>query len=118
MLVAGRGKAPGILTTSGAFLFEILTIVSCVILEAKNLSPDQKVVIEGLLGRSILQTETISVRAIETPGMSEASRHELADELRRYLAEMDARRPVFQDDEEEILDEAMRSVRPGYRPHK
>ena len=85
----------------------------------KDLSPHQKAVIESLLGRTILEDEEISVRAIQTPPLSDQRRKELAEELRRYFAEVDARRQSGSAEEaEEILNEAMRSVRPGYRPHQ
>ena len=85
----------------------------------KDLSPHQKAVIESLLGRTILEDEEISVRAIQTPALSDQRRKELAEELRRYFAEVDARRqPGSAEEAEEILNEAMRSVRPGYRPHQ
>ena len=43
---------------------------------AKDLSPDQKTVLESLLGRRILADEAISVRAIEPPALSEHRRQE------------------------------------------
>jgi hypothetical protein len=86
---------------------------------AKDLSPDQKKVIESLLGRRILEDEAISVRAIEPPPLSDQRRQEMAVELRKYFAEVDAhRRPGSAEEAEEILTEAIRSVRPGYRPHQ
>ncbi len=89
------------------------------IVEAKNLSPDQKAVIENLLGRRVLHTETISLRSIKAAPMPDEARHKLANELQAYFAKLDARRqPATEAEEEEILNEAMRSVRPGYRPHK
>jgi hypothetical protein len=89
------------------------------ILEAKDLSPSQKAVIEDLLGRQVFHDETISIRAIDAPRMSEARRRELVTELQTYFAKVDAKRkPGTKADEEEILNEAMRSVRPGYRLHK
>ena len=85
---------------------------------AKDLSPDQKKAIESLLGRCVLEDEAISVRAIEPPALSDQRRQELADELRRYFAEVDARRkPGSAEEADEILTEAIRSTRPGYRPH-
>ena len=43
-------------------------------------------------------------------------RRAMADALRRHFAEMDERTKDVSDDEaEEILDVAIRSVRPGYR---
>jgi hypothetical protein len=85
---------------------------------AKDLSPDQKAVIEGLLGRA-LEGEVISIRAIEPPAVSEERKHELAGQLKNYFAEVDARRkPGSPEEAEDIIDEAMRSIRPGYRLHR
>ena len=86
---------------------------------AKDLSPGQKTVIESLLGRRVLEDEAISVRAIESPALSDQQRQEMAEELRKYFAEVDARRkPGSAEEAEEILTEAIRSSRPGYRPHQ
>jgi hypothetical protein len=85
---------------------------------AKDLSRDQKEVIEGLLGRRVLENEAISIRAIEPPALSVQGRQEQTEELRKYFAEVDARRmPGSPEQAEEILTEAIRSSRPGYRPH-
>jgi len=35
--------------------------------KAKDLSPDQKATIEGLLGRAVAENEEISIRTITTP---------------------------------------------------
>jgi hypothetical protein len=84
---------------------------------AKDLSPDQKAVIESLLGRQLLESEDISVRAFEPAPLSDQRRREIADELRKYFAEVDANRKDVSDDEaEEIINEALRSTRPNYRP--
>jgi hypothetical protein len=86
---------------------------------AKDLSPDQKAAIESLLGRRVLEDEAISVRAIEPPVLSDQRRLELAEELARYFAEVDARRKRGSAEEaDEILTEAIRSSRPGYRQHQ
>ncbi len=86
---------------------------------AKDLLPDQKAVIESLLGRRVLENEAISVRAIELPPLSDQRRREQTAELRKYFAEVDARRkPGSPEEAEEILTEAIRSSRPGYRPHR
>jgi hypothetical protein len=86
---------------------------------AKDLSPDQKAVIESLLGRRVLEDEAISVRAIEPPPLSDQRRKELVEELGKYFAEVDARRkPGSAEEAEEILTEAIRSTRPNYRPHQ
>lgn len=84
---------------------------------AKNLSPDQKAAIESLLGRRLLESEDISVRAFEPSPVSDRRRLEIADELRKYFAEVDANRKEVSDDEaEEIINEALRSTRPHYEP--
>ena len=86
---------------------------------AKDLSADQKAVIEGLLGRRVLENETISIRTIEPPALSDRRRREQAAELRRYFSEVDTRRKSASPEEaEEIVTEAIRSSRPGYRPHR
>ena len=90
-----------------------------VIRNAKDLSPDQKAVIESLLGRRVLEDEAISIRAIEPPVLTDQRRQEQAAELRKYFSEVDARRkPGSAEEAEEILTEAIRSSRPGYRPHQ
>ena len=87
--------------------------------KAKDLSPEQKVTIESLLGRRVLDEEAISVRAIEPPALSDQQKHELAEQLRQYFAEVDARRSSGSPDEaEDILTEAIRSTRPEYHPHQ
>ena len=87
--------------------------------KAKDLSPDQRAAIESLLGRRILEDETISVRAIESPSLSDERKRELVEQLKKYFAEVDARRkPGSSEEAEEIINDAMRSVRPGYRPHQ
>lgn len=86
---------------------------------AKDLSPDQKAAIESLIGRQLLDSEDISVRAFEPPALSHERRRELAEQLKNYFAEVDSRRkPGSPEEAEEIINEAMRSVRPGYRPHQ
>jgi hypothetical protein len=83
------------------------------ICKPKDLSPDQKAVIESLRGRRILEDEAISVRPIEPPVLSDQRRHELAEQLRDYFAEVDARRNFGSAAEaEELLTEAF-----GFRTH-
>ena len=86
---------------------------------AKDLSLDQKAVIESLLGRRVLENEAISIRAIEPPALSDQQRREQTAELRKYFSEVDARRrPGSAEEAGEILAEAIRSSRPGYRAHR
>ena len=84
---------------------------------AKDLSPDEKAAIETLLGRRVLEDEAVSIRAFEPPALSVQRRREIANELRKYFTEVDANRKNVPDGEaEDIIDEALRSTRPGYRP--
>jgi hypothetical protein len=86
---------------------------------AKDLSVDQKAAIESLLGRRVLGNEAISIRAIEPLALSDRRRREQTAELRKYFSDVDARRqPGSPEEAEEILTEAIRSSRPGYRPHR
>jgi hypothetical protein len=87
--------------------------------KAKDLSPEQRDLIEGLLGRRVSEDESISVRAIEAPALSEKEKHDLLEQLKRHFAEVDAhRQPGSVEEAEDVINEAMRSVRPGYRPHQ
>ena len=87
--------------------------------DVKDLSPDQKIAVESLLGRHVSEHETVSVQAFEPIVISDRRRAEVAEALRQYFAEVDARRqPVSNEEAEEVVNEAMRSSRPGYRPHQ
>jgi hypothetical protein len=88
------------------------------ICNANELSPDQKAALESLLGRQVQDGEAVSVRTFEPATVSPERRLEIANELRNYFAEVDAaRHPVSEEEAEDIIAEAMRSVRPGYRSH-
>ena len=89
------------------------------ICNATDLSPDQKAALEKLLGRRVQDGEAVSVRTFEPAAVSRERKIEIANELRKYFAEVDAaRRPVSDEEADDIINEAMRSVRPGYRPHQ
>ena len=89
------------------------------ICNAKDLSPDQKAAVETLLGRRVQDGEAVSVRTFEPVSISRQRKLEISDELRKYFAEVDARRkPVSEEEAEEVITEAMRSVRPGSRPYR
>ena len=82
-------------------------------------SPDQKMAVESLLGRSVLEQETVSVQAFQLPAISDQGRQEIVGALRQYFAEVDAKRqPVSDREADDIITEAMRNSRPGYRPHQ
>jgi hypothetical protein len=89
------------------------------ICNATDLSPGQKAALETLLGRPVLDGEAVSIRTFEPATVSHQRKLEIANELREYFAEVDAsRRPVSDEETEDIINEAMGSVRPGYRPHQ
>lgn len=82
-----------------------------------DLSPDQKAAPETLLCRRVTAGEAVSVRTFEPATVSHQRKLEIVNELRKYFAEGDAaRKPVSEAEAEDIITEAMRSVRPGYRP--
>ena len=85
--------------------------------KANELSHEQKMAIESLIGRAISDRETIGVRAFEAAPLSEAQRQDVVSELDAYFSRIDAKRPPLSDAEAEaILTEALRSTRPNYRP--
>lgn len=54
-----------------------------------------------------------------SPALSNQQKHELAERLRKQLAEVDTRRkPGSAEEAKEIVTEAIRSCRPGYCPHQ
>jgi hypothetical protein len=84
---------------------------------ARTLSPLVRTALEQLLGRVLGDDESISVRAYkfhEAP--SPEQQHAIAEELRHYFARIDKKtKDIPESEQEEILDEAIRSVRPDYR---
>ncbi len=62
------------------------------ICNAEDLSPDQMAPVEHLLGRRVHAGEAISVRTFEPVSVSHERRLEIAEELRKYYAEVDASR--------------------------
>jgi hypothetical protein len=89
------------------------------ICNAKDPSPDQKAAVEKLLGRRVREGEAVSVRAFEPAAVPHQRKLDIAEELREYFAKVDAsRKPVSEEEAEDIITEAMRSVRPGYCPHR
>ena len=88
----------------------------------KDLSPEQRRAVEVLLGRQVSEDESVSIKgirpsAIIRPSLSPEARNEALEKLRRYFAKVDAqRKPVSDEEEEEIINEALRSTRPNYRP--
>jgi hypothetical protein len=73
--------------------------------------------LESLLGRALSDREAISVRAFEPPPLSDEQRQEILAGLDAYFARIDARRQAVRDEEADaIINEALRSTRPNYRP--
>jgi len=71
---------------------------------AKDLSADQKLAID--------------VRKITPPPpLTAERRREIVDGLRKYFAQVDAqRRPMSDEEAEEVINDALRSIKPTYRP--
>ena len=85
----------------------------------KDLSPEQKMAVENLLGGPVSEQETVSVHAFQPPAISDQRRQKIVGALRQYFAEVDAKRqPVSPEEADAIINEAMRYSRPGYRPHQ
>jgi hypothetical protein len=88
----------------------------------KDLSPEQRRAVENLMGRPLAEDESVSIKSIRPSAiipsrLSSEERREALLKLRGYFAKVDAqRRPVSESEEEEIINEALRSTRPNYRP--
>jgi hypothetical protein len=88
------------------------------ICNANELTPAEKATFEKILGRTIRESESISIYAFEEPQMSLEQKQQIARELELYFAEVDkSALPVSEQEYEDAYTEAMRSVRPGYRRH-
>jgi hypothetical protein len=85
--------------------------------KASDLSSEQRMALESLLGRALSDREAVSVRAFEPPPLSDEQRQEILAGLDAYFARIDAKRQSVPDEEAEaIINEALRSTRPHYRP--
>jgi hypothetical protein len=88
----------------------------------KDLSPEQKLAVEDLLGRSVSENDSVSIKALASSALvpsklSDEQRQEALAKLNRYFARVDALRgPCSQEEEEATINEALRSTRPNYRP--
>jgi len=84
---------------------------------ARTFSSPVRIALEQLLGRSLSDDEAISVRVYqlhEAPPLEQ--QRAVADELRDYFGQIDEKtKDIPGSEKEEILDEAIHSVRPGYR---
>ena len=85
--------------------------------KVRTLSATVRSVLEQLLGRALSDNEAISVRAYQPhEAPSPEQQRAIAEELRQYFAKIDERtKDIPESEQEEIVDEAIRSVRPGYR---
>ena len=88
----------------------------------KDLSPEQKFAVEALLGRSVSNDEAVSVRAVAPASvipsqLSPEEREQAIRKLDSYFDRVDSRRqPVSEAEEDAVFFDAMRSVRPNFRP--
>jgi hypothetical protein len=85
--------------------------------KAKELSPEQRMAVEALISQ-LSEQDDVSVRRLSTsPAVSKARRREIPQNLQEYFAQVDEQRqPMSAADADSVLDEALRSTRPGYRP--
>jgi hypothetical protein len=82
--------------------------------KATELSPAQRSAIEELLGRALEESETVGLRVFPDSARVEQARKALLEwlQIRQSASEQSSEDEIG----EEIITEAMRSVRPGYRP--
>ena len=86
---------------------------------AKDLSLEQRVAIESLLGRTMSEKEAVTIRAYEPAAISPERKAEIIANLESYFAGLDAiREPTSPDEADAIFEEAMRQTRPNYRTHR
>ena len=84
------------------------------IIEAAELSPNQKAAIEELLGQPLFETAAISLRAL--PAAKSVEQKAAAENLSKFLAARQRPRTGVSDEEfEAAILEALRSERPHYQ---
>ncbi len=88
--------------------------------KTEDLSTAVRAALESLLGRALEADEEISIMAFRPHEAAQGPvREQLAQHLNEQMDAMAERASDASDDElDEILDDAMRSTRPGYRPVK
>lgn len=86
---------------------------------AKDLSPEQRIAIESLLGRTVSEREAVTIRAYEPPVVSLQRRGEIIAGLESYFSTLDAARtPTDPSEADEVFAEAMRQSRPNFKLHE
>jgi len=86
--------------------------------KAKDLSPDQRLAIENLIGQSLSEHDDVSIRKLSfITQLAPERRQEILNELDKYFARIDSQRqPLPEEEADAIINEALRSTRPDYRP--
>jgi hypothetical protein len=90
-----------------------------VVHSVKDMSADQRLAVESLLGRQLRDEERVSIRPIpvtkDAPPLSR--RLEISEAMREYFARIDEQRTDAPEEEiDAVIDEALRHVRPSYKP--
>jgi len=82
--------------------------------KVRTVSATVRNALEQLLGRALSDNEAISVRTYQPhEAPSPEQQRAIAEELRQYFAKIDERtKDIPESEQEEIVDEAIRSVRP------
>ena len=86
--------------------------------KARDLSPDQRTAIESLIGQILTEEDDISIKKLAPSShISPERRKAILAGLEEHFARVDAQRqPVSDEEAEAIVNEALRSTRPNYRP--
>ncbi|HKQ85170.1 MAG TPA: hypothetical protein VJS43_00220 [Candidatus Acidoferrales bacterium] len=87
--------------------------------KASELKPETRAALERELGRPLQDDEGVSILTYPPHDEPQGEdREAVAQRLRTYFAEADARGTESEEEVEQAIQEAMRSVRPGYRERK
>ena len=84
----------------------------------KDLSPDERRAVENLLGRSLDEDESVSIKSIRPsaiipPRLAPEQRQEAIEKLRQYFAKVDAQRKPVSEEEECACESAHSEFKPG-----
>ncbi len=90
----------------------------------KSLTADQRSVIESLIGRRVAESESINLQVLPLDqilpdGIPEEQRSAALSAFRGYFAKVDSmREDISQEEEDAIVEEALRSIKPHYQARR
>jgi cytochrome P450 len=87
----------------------------------KDLSPEQKLTVESLLGHPVSEDESVSIKSFRASeiipsGLSDSERREALQRLEEYFVRLDSKRKAVDDEEaDEVINEEIPELAVPFR---